>query len=1034
MRTFQDIIDLLPKIILGILLSCVPRPVSAQEDGTYQIPGYKDRFLNPVSPDVWSMIKYGNAEVNPYSGTVGTSIPVYTYQDDDFTIPISIDYASSGYKPNIPTGVVGLGWYLNVGGAITREVRGIPDDGYAALDHRLHGLNHYSIDIYGYAHLSKNFENIPPYGSLCYLNTSGKDYIHVCSDSATPIRGYEIEPDIYHFNFMGHSGSFILQPGGGALFYGCNHPSGEYSLDFEIAPGNEEFGSFTIRTGDGTRYCFGRGDKCKAIRELDGLRTTFDYSNSDTPGSPNEQDLKESDDQLYNTFSWRLVRIEAPNGRIAEFSYGQEMTSTCIPTVTFMDEKTMSLKNIETSYTPRLVTESITNCNQCQPTVNLVFAGYVESITIDGALSVEFIYSDKPSERLEFFPALYGYEANMKQLNTIRICDDDGHEIKACNCSYRLNSDNNDNGVTLLKSVAISDEGTYSMNYINENDEFPGIDTYAIDWYGYYNGSDETAYSRDSLLDAFIPSEDAVPDIINNKPLIFDCRKPSSAHAAYGMLKRIAYPTGGYSTYEYEGNSWGKIAYLHEGYDERVKSLDKKTGGLRIKTICDYYENDSLKQKRTYSYCEKSNPDNSTGQLLWIPNFYKEYRYSIYYYTNYGDGAGFSNREIFQKEYSSRSSSDDRVYAKQNHIEYPRVVETVYDEYAQIIRLIEYNYYSASTGMSFDDILETIPNTDSWTYACTYSRDAKFTDSDRYTVDRLGGKLHSTVYYDRDFNHKSYEEKYSYRSYKGTPASLTVPVIYDAISCDYTYRFTTPYLSEMETKIYNENSDLIRSEFQKDSLNSMGQLITRAINDSKGGEIVEMYNYHNDVPAYVTSKIVFNKDKVISAVHYDYLKKGDWFYVPSKVKRAKILPTTTESNLTYRVEMTVDHHDDYGHPLQITDKSGKKTCYVWGYNGLYPVAKIENTTIDQIASRLPGYGTKPLSQWLSTEQESSLRALPDTRITTYRYAPLVGITRIVDPSGRSTDYDYDDNGRLTGIWDEKEELVKSFNYNIITDK
>ena len=63
MRTFRNIIDLLPKIILGILLSCVPRPISAQEDGAYQIPGYKDLFLNPVSPDVWSMIKYGNAEI-----------------------------------------------------------------------------------------------------------------------------------------------------------------------------------------------------------------------------------------------------------------------------------------------------------------------------------------------------------------------------------------------------------------------------------------------------------------------------------------------------------------------------------------------------------------------------------------------------------------------------------------------------------------------------------------------------------------------------------------------------------------------------------------------------------------------------------------------------------------------------------------------------------------------------------------------------------------------------------------------------------
>ena len=895
-----------------------------------------------------------------------------------------------------------------------------------------HGVNHSIIETYGYAHLCKELSALPSLSHFQYANMPGKDYIYAYFESNNSTRCFESEPDIYHFNFMGHSGSFILQPGGRALFYGCNRPSGEYTLSFEIASGNEEFGAFTIRTGDGTKYHFERGDKCKAIRELDGVHTTFEYNDPEVSGVPVDHNLNESDDQLYTTFSWRLARLEAPNGRIAEFAYGQERTSNCIPTVTYV-QNSMFIKNKGTNYSPTLAPDATTWYNQRQPTVNLVFAGYVESITIDGALSVEFRYSDKPSERLELFPALYGYESCMKRLNTIRIRDGVGHEIKTCNCSYRLDSDNSTKGVTFLKSVAISGGGSYSMSYIDEDKEFPGIDTYAIDWYGYYNGSEETVNFRDSLLNNFIPSG-ILPDIRTNKTLILNYRKPSVAHAAYGMLKRISYPTGGYTTYEYEGNSWGKIGYLPEDYEERVRSLDKKTGGLRIKTVCDYYGNNSLKQKRAYSYSEKSNPDNSTGQLLWVPNFYKEYQYSTYYIQeNYPQPGQKRVYEIFRKMYCCCSSSDDRVYAKQNHIEYPRVVETLYDEYAQVKSLIEYNYNSALSVMSYDDIFENMLDFPNWKYVCTYSRDAKLTDSDKYTASLLGGKLLSKKYYDRDLEHLLYEETYHYKSYKGSPASLTVPIIYDAISCDYTYRFTTPYLSELTTCVYNENSELIKSSFRKDSVNTKGQLVTRIASDSKGGEIVEKYNYHDVVPAYLTNKIVLNKNKVVSAVRYDYLKKHEGFYVPSAVKRAEIKPTATESNLTYRVEMTVDRHDDLGHPLQITDKSGKKTCYVWGYKGLYPVAKIENATIDQVASRLSGYGAKPLLQNLSAEQESSLRTLSDAWITTYRYDPLVGITRIVDASGRSTDYDYDYIGRLTRIWDEKNMLMKSFDYNIITD-
>ena len=87
-----------------------------------------DGYFKPQSPDVWSMIKYGDANIDYYSGRLGLNIPIYTYDDPAFKIPISIDYASNGFQPGASIGVVGMGWYLNVGGAITREVRGIRDD------------------------------------------------------------------------------------------------------------------------------------------------------------------------------------------------------------------------------------------------------------------------------------------------------------------------------------------------------------------------------------------------------------------------------------------------------------------------------------------------------------------------------------------------------------------------------------------------------------------------------------------------------------------------------------------------------------------------------------------------------------------------------------------------------------------------------------------------------------------------------------------------------------------------------------------
>ena len=70
---------------------------NSEEAPMYVHPAFSNGFVNAASPNVWSMIKYGDADVDLFTGTLGLSIPIYTYEDSDFTIPVSIGYSSSGY-------------------------------------------------------------------------------------------------------------------------------------------------------------------------------------------------------------------------------------------------------------------------------------------------------------------------------------------------------------------------------------------------------------------------------------------------------------------------------------------------------------------------------------------------------------------------------------------------------------------------------------------------------------------------------------------------------------------------------------------------------------------------------------------------------------------------------------------------------------------------------------------------------------------------------------------------------------------------
>lgn len=93
------------KYVVQYLLTIGMTSVFSTMQGQLRAP--TDNILPSI--ENWDFIRYGNSPVNLYTGTVSVNIPIYTYKDKDFELPISVGYASNGYQPNIPTGILGMG-------------------------------------------------------------------------------------------------------------------------------------------------------------------------------------------------------------------------------------------------------------------------------------------------------------------------------------------------------------------------------------------------------------------------------------------------------------------------------------------------------------------------------------------------------------------------------------------------------------------------------------------------------------------------------------------------------------------------------------------------------------------------------------------------------------------------------------------------------------------------------------------------------------------------------------------------------------
>ena len=460
------------------------------------------------TPKALEMTRFGHMPPDLNSGIYSYDIPIYTYEDKDFSIPVSLHYSSSGFQPAKVSDEAGLHWTLMAGGAITRETVGMDD-------FRAEGFYHFGPGLVD---------------SLFYKLT-GTIPLEYTSSLAPMYGGKETTPDRYHFTFPGHSGSFIMDSAGqGFIVYGTEKGSGVYHVDYD---GSTNI--FTISTGDGYCYRFGHGEtnSSEEAREVNWGRVAV---------TDNEQ--PSSHPESFHTVTWLLDCITAPNGRTIHFKYESARGSTKY------DIPNQSL-DVLTSFSRQTYKKQEGSSTSYHKKASLTFTSYLKQIVVDTPLStgeqltVNFCWKrDTVREILNTDNDIYTQlVVPRRHLDSIKVNAAD-RVLRQAELEYHQYGTR-----PFLTNVHIDGLGDYGMEYWT-NESIPGILTNALDYWGYYNGRDTT-------------SDDAVNPMSLDQQLNETIDKhymdPDWQYARLGMLKRITYPTDGYTEIEYEPNQAQEI-------------------------------------------------------------------------------------------------------------------------------------------------------------------------------------------------------------------------------------------------------------------------------------------------------------------------------------------------------------------------------------------------------------------------------------------------------------------------------------------
>lgn len=998
--------------------------------------------ISTPSPSAGAISKFGSIPVGPSTGIPSISIPIYAHigKIKNVDLSVSLDYHAGGVKVDEIASNAGLGWTLNAGGAITRVVRGIPDE----------------VPLRG-------FFNSPALPQ--YIDDGNQPGTLPSERPFNKIYNYELDNqnDIFSFNFNGRTGKFVFGKDEELLMLSQQ----KLIINKEIAnvSGRDVIVRFTVVDEKGVKYYF----------------SDYEITNNIASGAYNLNGF---------TSAWYLSKIVSPSGQDSiMFQYESSTIFEYFLSRSFSEVRKLRQGGPGPSYSAAFARQGHE------------YSRRLKKISFPDGIAVDLVYD--VTNRTDYPD---------KALKEVTVSDLHGSS----------------RGVKLLHDYSL---GRLTLIRVTPFNPVDGLSTpYDLEYLGglperFSMQQDHWGFANDNSSNTLIPEE-----YYNGTLYPGGNRSTSSSSGKAGSLRKMSYPTGGYTIFDLEVNE-AKDEWLTNSSVSIQPQL--YVGGLRARKISDY---DGISpdpvQIKEYKYLMEDGVT-SSGAL----GTYPEYSNPVYYMFREDAFMPPNYFEYYQaSEYNGllRGSSSiyDLSYANGNPVTYQRVVEQHIDKNnvsnGKIVRTFTSfanNRPNIPMGFPF-----TPPYNYEWTYGLL---------KEEYVYDKNNVLLKETRNEYGTIHDNFYQTPGRYENFRCitiAPVKYIVPDIFNPVLGGAPVYFDmnsfipvagrSELIKSMVFEYASSGTGVLKKEttFQYDQSNYY--LTTETTTNSEDEVIVKQYRYPKEMisagrdPSGVYQQMV-NKNIISPLVENVLLKNG----VESKVVRnnyASFYPNVLEPQTTVLKngsfpEKTVARYyayDTKGNQLSASKEDDIRISYIWDYNKVLPYAITRNASEQDIAytsfemdgkgnwnsytgtitavsvSPFPPTGKKYynittanklsktvtngkvyiISYWRNSSVPFTINggneahttgstvngwtfhkhtvtatstlleitgsgAIDEVRLypekaqmATYTYEALHGVTSLCDDNSHISYYEYDAFGRLKLIRDQNNKILKQFNY------
>lgn len=1015
------------KIILAVTAAMAAvSPASGQQ----RMPG------EVATPQATDLGRFSDVPVSLYTGTVSISIPLFTTTVRGVTLNASLDYDGSGVRVNSLPGPVGTSWTLSCGGVITRSVNGGYDEYVQTSEERY---------LLG-GEVKRYFDNSSYYGVLAAAATS--ETLKATVNPSDHIF-HDFEPDIFHFNFMGMTGSFLLGNDGQwkvrsdcdiDVFLDIEDDSYfDYPLD-RYFPGlqptennhNPELVPKTIKTillrdGQGNTYRF--GGETSAIEYSIGLLDMCEKTklHSWKADSWYLTEVKDKYGNLLYEFRYNrgpyiaqvhngyevMQRGDSGNmtGAIGggysssyyygntTFPYGVTVNSPvyldmviCSNGVTFKPETELFPQTDSLRY--RQLYQSFYAGNALSSLTEL----YAQASALQG----------RPFYYLQTSPQDDPLSA-AKPLRYKRFLVIGGKDI----CFHY-----DDAGRAFLDRVDMkapgSDSVTASYRFRYDNSHLVPADcsTRMADHWGYYNGRDYSLPVTEAGFRAFM-----------------QLRDPDTTLMKYGSLTSIVYPTGGEAVITYGPHHFSKYVSRSRQYMYNALASACLGGGLRVRSVTLYGDTTrtQILTRKTYFY---ENADGiSSGELAGEP---------VYFWENWAadaaDPDATANVTLFRT-----SSIVPLSNAFGPNVGYSRVVEREYDG-----SRTEYTFSNFSDNLDYGQVISFNSYRPSpYAFFCDRSyRRGKPLSKTVYAPDGTVQE-HTGYSYGGDQEASCYVLAASAGMYGGLSsgatafyvggsyklfypnydlATDTTRLLTDGTTTLHSYMRSTETVSLTSPYAHEASARILRSEAVTRGTETVRTEYGHPTDDGAPSAVSQLAVKWFDLRPYWTKAFHGYLDTRADSITFSTRTVNGTSHPMPDAELARRHGEVTDTVVTY------SEYTPTGQVMRYTRQGEPPTFLSWAYNDHYLVGRILNW---KSTPSLPSYDNVSCfnRDYMVGAFNDYRNHAPAAHVTSYTYDPVRGVTSITDPRGNTVYYDYDASLRLSATLDLFRKTVSTYDYH-----